>query len=376
MFQGYVKLLELATNLFTMYRWNNVPTLVRTSEAENAFVSAQYCLLMSELSKIEKIRIDEAELYKRLALKELPKCLLSDISVDTKVLIKSLSPHKWNAVFCEAVGEVARLLPGNTREEFSRAMADSKDDSLEGELILTGDLLSARLEAEIHSRYFPDFFSKPLADLNGRLTKRKEFEPYRLLADSSWTSSYARALVVLLRAVRWNRLNRNIPTTVAAHSFYVTMTSYILGRMEVESGSKISPVEAVKRALLHDIPESMTGDIITPTKKKVPGFEEVISQVEERMVEENLLSGVPAQLVKELKPRMLDPFSSPEGELVRGADQFAASVECLMEIRSGNTQPAFREALARTLEDLSLSRFESVKFLAEYLRWGLDWAGW
>lgn len=375
MFHGYVKLLELATNLFTMYRWNNMPTLVRTNEAENAFVSAQYCLLMSEMSALHGLKLDKNKLFQRLVLKELPKCLLSDISVDTKILIKSLSPEKWTAVFSKTVEEVVQYFPSKRRGEFFVSMVDTKDSSIEGRIIQTGDLLSAMLEAEIHGRYFPDFFARPLKDLEKRLENFKEFQPYSLIANSDWIKRYSDALVVLLRAVRWNRLNRNVPTTVAGHSFYVTLTSYILSSMEIENGGKIDPVEVIKRALLHDIPESMTGDIITPTKKKVPGFEEVISQVEEQMVSGNLLRGMPDELVKELKSRMLDPFATTEGELVRAADQFAATVECLMEIRSGNTQPAFRDALHRMLDDLSSSTFESVRFVTESFRWGLDWAG-
>jgi putative hydrolase of HD superfamily len=374
-FHGYVKLLELATNLFTMYRWNNMPTLVRTNEAENAFVSAQYCLLMSEMSALHGLKLDKNKLFQRLVLKELPKCLLSDISVDTKILIKSLSPEKWTAVFSKTVEEVVQYFPSKRRGEFFVSMVDTKDSSIEGRIIQTGDLLSAMLEAEIHGRYFPDFFARPLKDLEKRLENFKDFQPYSLIANSDWIKRYSDALVVLLRAVRWNRLNRNVPTTVAGHSFYVTLTSYILSSMEIENGGKIDPVEVIKRALLHDIPESMPGDIITPTKKKVPGFEEVISQVEEQMVSGNLLRGMPDELVKELKSRMLDPFATTEGELVRAADQFAATVECLMEIRSGNTQPAFRDALHRMLDDLSSSTFESVRFVTESFRWGLDWAG-
>lgn len=375
MFQGYVKLLELATNLFTMYRWNNTPTLLRTNEAENAFISAQYCLLMSEMAILKGFEIDQKELFQRLVLKELPKCLLSDISVDTKVLIKSLSPDKWNDVFEKTVEEIIEYLPDERHDAFYLSMVHSKDNSVEGKIIQTGDLLSAKLEAGLHARSFPEFFERPLKDLEARIKDFEEFDPYRLITGNNWLSRYTNALMVLLRAIRWNRLNRNVPTTVAAHSFYVAIIAYILSCIEEEQGNSVNPVESVKRALLHDIPESMTGDIITPTKKKVPGFEEVIAQVEEQMVTENLLDGMPDELIKELKFRMLDPFESVEGKIVWAADQFAATVECLMEIRSGNTQYAFRDAMNRMLDDLSRSDLQSVQFLTKSFRWSLDWTG-
>jgi len=92
--QGLVRLLELYTNLFTMFRWNNRPTLLRTNEAENAFVSAQFSLLLSLIARENGEKVNEDRLFKRILLKELPKCILSDISVDTKVLIKELDPEK------------------------------------------------------------------------------------------------------------------------------------------------------------------------------------------------------------------------------------------------------------------------------------------
>jgi len=373
--QGLVRLLELYTNLFTMFRWNNRPTLLRTNEAENAFVSAQFSLLLSLIARESGEKVNEDRLFKRILLKELPKCILSDISVDTKVLIKELDPEKWDAVFDATVSEVAPLLPANHREEFMNEMKMVKDGSTEGKIISTGDLLSALLEADIHSRFFPEYYEEALESLKKRLSHFDRFQPYKILRESPWIKDYQEALVVLLRAVRWNRLKRNVETTVAGHSFYVAVIAYLLALMENEVGNNIDSLEVVKKALLHDIPESLTGDIITPTKRKVEGFEEVVSKVEEKMVSEKLLVHMPKSIALELKQRMLDPFGGKEGRLVRAADLTAAVVECLMEIKTGNTQLAFRSAISNMLDTLSKSEFENVRNLSDTFRWGLELAG-
>jgi len=40
------------------------------------------------------------------------------------------------------------------------------------------------------------------------------------------------------------------------------------------------------RTIYHDIPEFITGDIITPTKKAIPGFTDILEKVEEKMMDD------------------------------------------------------------------------------------------
>jgi putative hydrolase of HD superfamily len=177
----------------------------------------------------------------------------------------------------------------------------------------------------------------------------------------------------LLRAVRWNRLNRNVKTTVAGHSFYVALIGFLLSYEE--ESNQLDEVEIIKRSLLHDIPESLTGDIITPTKQKVTGFEELVERVEEVMVSNKLLNDMPEKLISELKNKILKPFEGINGKLVRAADLTAAIVECLMEIKSGNNQMSFRIALNNMLDQLDESEFSSVKEVADFFKLSFEWTG-
>lgn len=371
--QGVMKLMELATNLFTMFRWNNTPTMLRTNEAENAFASAQFALLMSNLALESNMRVNEKELLERIVLKELPKCVLSDISVDTKILIRDLDPEKWNAVYNTAVNEVVDYLPETKKLRFSSIIHRAKDDSLEGKIISASDLLSARLEADLHNRIFPEYYGEIIKSLDDRLSLYTNFLPYKKLTNSNWFDTYKESVIVLLRAVRWNRLNRNVKTTVAGHSFYVALIGFLLSYEE--KSDQLDEIEIIKRALLHDIPESLTGDIITPTKQKVTGFEELVERVEEVMVTDKLLNDMPKKLISELKSRILKPFEGINGKLVRAADLTAAIVECLMEIKSGNNQMSFRIALNNMLDQLDESEFCSVKEVADFFKLSFEWTG-
>ncbi|MFW6121460.1 MAG: YfbR-like 5'-deoxynucleotidase [Petrotogales bacterium] len=373
--QGTMKLLELATNLFTMFRWNNTPTMLRTNEAENAFASAQFALLMSNLARKENMNINDRELLERIVLKELPKCVLSDISVDTKILIRDLDPQKWNAVYNTAVNEIVDYLPETKKKWFSSIIHRVKDDSLEGKIISASDLLSARLEADLHNRIFPEYYGEIIESLDDRLSHFNDFQPYSNLINSSWFARYKESLIVLIRAVRWNRLNRNVKTTVAGHSFYVALISFLFYYEEKSNNNELDEVDIIKRALLHDIPESLTGDIITPTKQKVTGFEELVERVEEVMVTNKLLIDMPKELVSEFKDKILKPFEGKNGKLVRSADLTAAIIECLMEIKSGNNQMSFRTALNNMLDQLVDSKFTAVRQVADFFKLSFEWTG-
>jgi len=62
------------------------------------------------------------------------------------------------------------------------------------------------------------------------------------------------------------------------------------------------------RTIYHDIPEAITGDIITPTKKAVPGFVEVLEKVEIKMMDDYIFSYVDEDYKKEVSNYMLYPF--------------------------------------------------------------------
>ena len=75
-----------------------------------------------------------------------------------------------------------------------------------------------------------------------------------------------------------------------SHLYIVCVISFILFRCEKRSNDETS--EALLRSLYHDVPETITGDIITPTKKATSGLEEVIGKIEEELVEEQLLKHI------------------------------------------------------------------------------------
>lgn len=103
------------------------------------------------------------------------------------------------------------------------------------------------------------------------------FDEFRKLLDVTEDTELVKYLLSVRRlesAYRWNRLKRSYPVSVMSHLYLVGVISFFLFHMENRSEEEIE--EALLRSLLHDVPEAITGDIITPTKKAAPGLSELI----------------------------------------------------------------------------------------------------
>ena len=91
---------------------------------------------------------------------------------------------------------------------------------------------------------------------------------------------------------RWANEFLHQRSSVAEHSFSVAQISQLLGIIEEEHGSNIDWKRLYRKALNHDIPEAVMGDVISTTKNSNAEVKKALSLVEETLVEENLLNAV------------------------------------------------------------------------------------
>jgi len=90
------------------------------------------------------------------------------------------------------------------------------------------------------------------------------------------------------------------------------------------------------KAMYHDVPEVITGDIITPTKQAVDGFTLVLEEVETQMLDDYLFSYISDDYKEHIAEYMLQPFSDKLGRVVKYADVLSALLEARLESHHGN----------------------------------------
>ena len=90
---------------------------------------------------------------------------------------------------------------------------------------------------------------------------------------------------------RWAQSPRVPETSVMGHELLVAIMGYFCAVKLGACDERI--VGDFLCGLFHDLPEVLTRDIISPVKRSVPGLDELIKRMEERMVAEKILPLLP-----------------------------------------------------------------------------------
>ncbi|HQD62274.1 MAG TPA: HD domain-containing protein [Defluviitoga sp.] len=347
-----------SANLFTVFRWNNTPAIIRFTEADNIYNTLLLTLfIFSDEEKTKVVEILHNKIYEAI-----PKIILSDISLETKNKIEEKGKDIWEKTITQTYKELENTLDKNLSHKL--LIKYNFDQETQNKIRLI-NLFASRKEALINERVFPEYYEEPRIKNEERISKIivKDKNIIEEMADELLKISCR-----LVTMIRWNKNHRNIKSSVSSHSFLVFLIAYILA-LSVDL-DKHEIYEIMACAILHDLPEAFTGDVISPTKRKVEGLEEIISEIEREFVQEWYKSNIILRdITSKFEKYIFYPFQNNYGKFVRTADLLAALIECYLEISTGNQNTYFIESFSRLkqeIEDISpLDVSEIIKEIEE-----------
>lgn len=168
---------------------------------------------------------------------------------------------------------------------------------------------------------------------------------------------------------RWALMRNANNESLSEHSLETAIIAHALAMLHNArfcGGEPISAERVVTLALLHDIPEVLTGDLPTPVKYHSPQMRAVYHEVEDSACS-SLLNLLPEDLKASYAP-LLSPDSS-EAELwryVKAADKLSALIKCIEERKAGNCEFISAESSLRSIcENMHMPEVNC--FLAEFL---------
>lgn len=88
---------------------------------------------------------------------------------------------------------------------------------------------------------------------------------------------------------RWNQTPRVPATSVLGHCFYVAILTMLLGRESNPGMCKKRIINNFFSALFHDLPESVTRDIISPVKQATHELPNIVKKIEDEIVNKELV---------------------------------------------------------------------------------------
>jgi putative hydrolase of HD superfamily len=324
------------SDLFTIYRWSNLPAIVRFNEADSSFSNA----MLSFFTFYDQNRDDLLKLMHNKIVENIPKIILSDIPLNTKKKIIEKDPNIWNRVLDISKEELKDFVKDdNIMTKITKEYKMNKN-YIKVEQYLR--LITAKNEININKRVFDEFYEEPFQENEKSLNTLKLDDALKNKINI-YNSALFDIIIRLTHLKRWNKMHRNINSSVSAHSYYVMFTAYILS-LSVNVNNELL-FKIITASLFHDLPEAFTGDVISPTKRKVEKLDKIITQIEEDYVLS--WSGKNKQInsvITDIIPLIINPFKDDYGRFVRTADLLAAIIECSNEIITGNSNENFRRA--------------------------------
>ncbi|MBS7346005.1 MAG: HD domain-containing protein [Caryophanon sp.] len=129
---------------------------------------------------------------------------------------------------------------------------------------------------------------------------------------------------------------------VAAHSWKVSQYAMFFATLEEMNGADINWKSLYEKTINHDFAEVFIGDIKTPVKHASPELKQMLSHVEEKMMEKFILDEIPERFQPVFFERMKEGKDATiEGRLLEFADKLDQFYEAFAELKRGNSDKEF-----------------------------------
>ncbi|MFX0084243.1 MAG: YfbR-like 5'-deoxynucleotidase [Candidatus Hodarchaeota archaeon] len=180
-------------------------------------------------------------------------------------------------------------------------------------------------------------------------------------------SNFARFLIGphrrIGRIIRYATRLRLLNESVAEHTFYVVFYSLILSQLLEERKIKVDKIKVVIRAIVHDLDESVSGDVIRVFREKLKDEFETLNYNSMKYI----LQDLPDKIKDIYLEEWLKKFDDLEGLIVTIADDISGLVYCKEQLDLGNK--AFRPIYDSYLQGiLRKIRESSLSFLEEDIK--------
>ena len=324
-------LIDLIISGLSIFRWNTFPRVRNITTLDHLWFVAHISLLIVHLEAENGNIYNIPLLLKKILFSGFFTFYYSDINAEVKERIR----EKSEELYIELENNVEKNLlnisiSSQMTEDIKHVWEKTKEDTV----IAFAKIWASYYEVQQNAILYPSAYEKLLSDIKKR-SCAEEFAPflkYIRCSEENQNNEEKYLLVIhrLASSFRWNRSVRKYPISVLSHTFLIAFLTYIIASKE--SLWEDDQTDMILTALFHDIPEAITGDIITPTKKAILWLDHIIEEVEKDMIHEHILSYIEKYPFSAMYGgKMLSPWKEKYGNLVKKADRQSALHEARIE---------------------------------------------
>lgn len=284
------KLIEHIFKAASISRWNDYPkmtNLVELDKQAHKFIIAYF------IAKFER-DVDMNYIIEAGIFEFLSRVVVTDIRPDVFHHIQKSKREQVNAWVINELEELVSDVDNGAFFARLKAFLNGDKEHAKERLILkAASYLSTRWEFSIV--YQTSQFLNDIEELKQKVEEELE-DYYELIGVRKIAMNQKLARIVDLSGrlrfqKRWAQTPRIPETAVLGHMLVVAILSYFYS-LKVKACAKRSENNFFC-ALFHDLPESLTRDIISPVKYGIKGLNEIINEYEMRLIDEKILPFVP-----------------------------------------------------------------------------------
>ena len=361
---------------FSIQRWND---LVRPFDIVEMDKAAEKMVLAYIIGKFEENagrKIDWTWMIYASLFDLLKKIALCDIKSPVQRMIRDKYPQEYKKLNDWVFNQYKAIVDDDKLLElFSEYLNASRDSFSEDRLLASKVLEAAHRFSSLRELDMiapvneAERLVKIRQDLNADMQKFSDLEGLDMLMKHGRPFEFIMKVEQLRFQTRWNQTPRVPKTSVLGHCFFVAVVSLLLIRDSEADVCENRLFNDFFCGLFHDLPESVTRDIISPVKQATDELPGIVKQIEDEIVHAEL---VPLMekfyrdeilyftsdefqnkiLISELdgkkSPQVVsweelrdsynsDVYSPVDGKIVRLADHLSALIEAESSIKYGIT---------------------------------------
>lgn len=307
---------------FSVFRWNDRIRPMEFIELDKHAQKAALTYFLGKEAELEGQTIDWLKIVEGNVFGLLSKISTSDIQSNVSSQLKRSAARGKLIEFINK--DYKGLLPEKIQELFAEYLSvtpgNYEENSIESKILYFAHKYTTKREFEIIKRFNPD--SADITEIEQQI--QNVLSPYQQLVgveDLMCNRGNNFALLIMIEnlrsQIRWSQTPRIPHTSVLGHSMYTAVLSYFAS---VETSA--CPMRIVNNfytALFHDLPESLTRDIISPVKNISNAISDEIKQIEIEMCEKRIFSKINSKYREEFayllgQFKLTDGSSPPDGE--------------------------------------------------------------
>lgn len=370
---------------FSIQRWNDLIRPFELVEMDKAGEKMVLAYIIGKFEENKGNKIDWHWIIYASLFDLLRKIALCDIKAPVQQMLKKEFPEEYLRLNEWVLSQYSNLMDKKLFSEFSDYVyAKSGTTTISDELKKTVRVYEAAHKfATIRELEMISVVNEKerLADIKTEL--EEQIQPYLEFEGLQKLMTHQKAFKFLLKIeqlrfqTRWNQTPRVPATSVLGHCFYVAIMTLLLGRESNPNMCRQRVINNFFSALFHDLPESVTRDIISPVKQATDDLPNIVKKIENEIVSKELVPLMEDFFVNQVIYFTTDEFSNRiqdkagkiqivsyeelnekynddkfqpvDGKLVRICDHLSALMEANISIKHGITSEHLEVGLDATV---------------------------